>query len=97
MLISGAGANSSFWSERLCMKLVEDDFFVIKYDHRDIGNSSKLDFDKNPYDVMDLAKDALSILDALNVKKTHVLGHSMGGFIVQLLGNLSGIPARQIF
>lgn len=86
LLISGAGANSSFWSDRLCQSLVENEFFVIKYDHRDFGYSSKLDWDKNPYDFMELVKDALRILDSLNVRKAHVIGHSMGGFIVQLLG-----------
>ncbi|MCY1722903.1 alpha/beta hydrolase [Prolixibacteraceae bacterium Z1-6] len=85
LLIAGAGANCSFWSERLCKKLVDMGLFVIKYDHRDVGYSTKIDFDKNPYDVNQLAKDAVCILDALNLKKAHVAGHSMGGFIVQLL------------
>ena len=85
LFISGAGANSSFWSERLCNRLVKDGFFVIKYDHRDFGYSSKVDFDQYPYDVMQLAQDALSIMDSLDVKRAHVVGHSMGGFIVQLL------------
>ena len=86
LFISGAGANSSFWSDHLCEILVENGFFVIKYDHRDFGYSSKIDWDKNPYDFMQLANDALTILDSLNIEKAHVIGHSMGGFIVQLLG-----------
>ncbi len=86
LLISGAGANSSFWSDRLCKNLVSNGFYVIKYDHRDFGYSSKLDFDKNPYDVLQLTNDAVTILDSLDIKETHVVGHSMGGFIVQLMG-----------
>jgi len=86
LFISGAGANSSFWSDHLCDSLVKNGFFVIKYDHRDFGYSSKIDWDKNPYDFMQLAKDALTILDSLKVDKAHVIAHSMGGFIVQLLG-----------
>ncbi|GET25033.1 alpha/beta fold hydrolase [Prolixibacter sp. NT017] len=85
LFISGAGANSSFWSERLCNRLVNDGFFVIKYDHRDFGYSSKINFEEHPYDVLQLARDALSIMDSLNVEKAHVVGHSMGGFIAQLL------------
>ncbi len=85
LFISGAGANSSFWSERLCNKLVENDFYVIKYDHRDFGYSAKVDYEKNPFDMMQLTKDAVSILDSLSINKAHVVGHSMGGFIVQLL------------
>jgi pimeloyl-ACP methyl ester carboxylesterase len=41
IFISGAGANSSFWSEDICTNLVSKDFFVIKYDHRDFGYSTK--------------------------------------------------------
>jgi len=85
LLISGAGANSSFWSERLCNELVEKGFYVVKYDHRDFGYSSKIDYEKNPFDVMQLTKDAITILDSLSIEKAHVVGHSMGGFIAQLL------------
>ena len=86
LFISGAGANSSFWSDKLCMRLVELGFFVVKYDHRDFGFSSKIDWEQNPYDMMQLTNDALTILDANDIEKAHVIGHSMGGFIVQLLG-----------
>jgi len=86
LFISGAGANSSFWSDQLCDSLTENGFFVIKYDHRDSGYSSKIDWDKNPYEFMQLVNDAKAILDSLNIDKAHVIGHSMGGFIVQLLG-----------
>jgi len=85
LFINGAGANSSFWSDNLCSTLIEKGFYVIKYDHRDFGYSDKLDFEKQPYDVMDLAKDAITILDSLNIEKAHIIGHSMGGFIAQLL------------
>jgi pimeloyl-ACP methyl ester carboxylesterase len=86
LLISGARANSSFWSDRLCKSLVTNGFFVVKYDHRDFGYSSVIDFNKNPYDFMQLVTDALSVLDSLKVKTAHMVGHSMGGFITQLLG-----------
>lgn len=85
IFISGAGANSSFWSDHLCTRLVNQDFYVIKYDHRDIGYSTKIEWNKHPYDFLQLAKDVLFILDALNINKAHMIGHSMGGFIVQLL------------
>jgi len=85
LFISGAGANSSFWSERLCNELVDKDFYVVKYDHRDFGYSSKIDYEKNPFDVMQLTKDAITIMDSLAIEKAHVVGHSMGGFIAQLL------------
>ena len=34
---------------------------------------------------MDLANYAIVILDSLGVKKAHIVGHSMGGFISQLI------------
>jgi pimeloyl-ACP methyl ester carboxylesterase len=83
--ISGAGANSSFWSDRLCNSLVNNGFFVIKYDHRDFGYSSKIDWVKQPYDFMQLTIDALAILDSYKIEEAHIIGHSMGGFIAQLL------------
>jgi pimeloyl-ACP methyl ester carboxylesterase len=85
LFINGAGANTSFWSERLCYGLVEKGFFVLTYDHRDFGYSDKVDFETDPFDVMDMAKDALSILDALGIAHAHLVGHSMGGFITQLM------------
>jgi len=85
LFISGAGAISAFWSERLCMELERRSMYVIKYDHRDIGYSTKVDVETNPYDAMDLLEDALKIMDSLQVGKVHVAGHSMGGFLAQLM------------
>ncbi|UCH14703.1 MAG: alpha/beta fold hydrolase [Bacteroidales bacterium] len=81
LLINGAGTNTTFWSYNLCKTLVHEGFYVVKYDHGDFGYSDKLGFDKQPYAVMDLTKDAITVLDSLHVKKAHVVGHSMGGFM----------------
>lgn len=85
LLISGAMAPAKEWPDEFCTQLAYADYFVIRYYHRDMGLSSAIDYAKNPYTINDLAKDAISILDAYGIKKAHIVGHSMGGGIAQLL------------
>lgn len=37
------------------------------------------------YDLSDMAKDAVCLMDALQVKKAHIIGASMGGMITQII------------
>ncbi|MGH3830772.1 MAG: alpha/beta fold hydrolase [Pseudonocardiaceae bacterium] len=83
LLIMGANSSSMTWPDALVRPLAEH-HRVIRYDHRDTGRSSWA-FDKKPYAVGDLARDAIAILDALDVERAHVVGMSMGGVLVQLL------------
>lgn len=38
---------------------------------------------KNPYLLVDMAGDAVAVLNALNIQKVHIVGLSMGGMIAQ--------------
>lgn len=85
LLIAGAMAPAKEWPDEFCQQLADEHYFVIRYDHRDIGLSSAIDYACNSYTITDLAHDAIAILDAYGIQKAHIVGHSMGGGIAQLL------------
>jgi len=86
LLIMGACAQAVIWDQVFCERLANEGFYVIRYDHRDVGLSSSFDFEKHPYDLMDMAKDAMQILDDQNIKQAHLFGVSLGGYLAELLG-----------
>jgi pimeloyl-ACP methyl ester carboxylesterase len=71
------------WSDSFCQELSKD-FFVIRYDHRDVGQSSHINYMSNPYGLRDLSDDVIRIMDGYEIKKAHLVGTSMGGYLVQL-------------
>lgn len=85
LLIGGTATSARYWFDVFCKQLVDAGYFVIRYDHRDTGLSSAIDYVKAPYGMADMVDDALAILDAYHIKKAHIVGHSMGGAIAQLL------------
>ncbi|GGK22604.1 hydrolase [Pilimelia terevasa] len=83
LLVMGANASAVVWPEEFVARLGEQ-HRVVRYDHRDTGRSTWA-FDRRPYAVADLARDAVAVLDGLGVGRAHVVGMSMGGTLVQLL------------
>jgi pimeloyl-ACP methyl ester carboxylesterase len=55
---------------------------TVIFDNRDVGRSSMAD---GPYEVRDMARDALALADRLGLERYHLLGVSMGGAIAQEL------------
>ncbi|MCC5832772.1 MAG: alpha/beta hydrolase [Chlamydiales bacterium] len=82
LLISGAGAHAHFWTDTFCRPLLSAGFYLIRYDHRDTGLSHP---SKSDYELQDLVEDAVGILNGYNIRDAHIVGHSMGGYIGQLM------------
>lgn len=83
LLIMGANASAATWPPELIAGLAAR-HRVIRYDHRDTGKSSAA-FDARPYPIRRLADDAVTVLDAFEIDRAHVVGMSMGGVLTQLL------------
>ena len=52
------------------------------------GNKETFKFSESSsvqYDLSDMAKDAVSLMDSLNIEKAHIVGVSMGGMITQII------------
>jgi pimeloyl-ACP methyl ester carboxylesterase len=80
VLISGLGY--SLWQWHRMVPLLAEHFQVVTFDNRGVGQSDK---PAGPYTAGMLAADTVGLLDALNIEKAVVLGHSMGGFIAQAM------------
>ena len=85
LLIGGAGASMDWWAPEFCSQLAAGDRYVIRYDHRDTGESESWPPGAPGYSGMDLVTDAAGVLDTLGVPAAHVVGMSMGGAIAQQL------------
>ncbi|MEU7789020.1 alpha/beta fold hydrolase [Amycolatopsis sp. NPDC049159] len=84
LLVAGSGASMLAWDAGFCELLAAGSRYVIRYDHRDTGRSVHHPPGEPPYELRDLAADALGVLDALGVERAHVVGISLGGMIAQV-------------
>ena len=108
LLVMGLGGPMNWWDPNFCSMLAEAGFFVIRYDNRDTGRSSRVRGRvtrrmlmrsfmgrkgvRPPYTLDDMAGDAFGLLDHLGIDAAHVAGISMGGMIAQTMAVLE--PAR---
>jgi pimeloyl-ACP methyl ester carboxylesterase len=84
LLIAGATVSMLYWDTEFCQKLAEKGFFVIRYDNRDVGQSTFYEPGSTPYDIVNLADDAIAILDDYQIEKANLVGMSLGGLISQI-------------
>src|SRR3954468_4932437 len=85
LMVMGSAAQGVGWPDALVGRLVDRGVQVIRFDHRDTGRSSVVDFDAHPYALADLAEDCLAVLDGYGLPAAHLAGMSMGGMIAQWL------------
>jgi 3-oxoadipate enol-lactonase len=80
LMIHGLGYDRYGWGP--LPDLLAEDFTVVLLDNRGVGASDAPD---GPYSVTQLAEDAIAVLDAAGIERTHLFGVSLGGYIVQEL------------
>jgi pimeloyl-ACP methyl ester carboxylesterase len=96
VLIMGLAMQMIAWPDELCEGLARRGFFVIRFDNRDVGESTHL---RNlppprladivvrrrppPYSIGDMADDVAGLIDGLGLGEVHLVGASLGGFIAQ--------------
>src|SRR3954467_4915874 len=80
MLVSGLSGFASF-----CADLVPSfakSFDVVTHDHRGIGQS---ELTRSGFTVDRMAADVIGLMDALEIERANIVGHSTGGAIAQTL------------
>ncbi|MDR5760680.1 alpha/beta hydrolase [Caballeronia sp. LZ035] len=81
LLLMGNSAPGLVWPDRFCEALAGAGLCVVRFDARDTGLSTYIDFDEAPYTLEELAADSFAVLDGLNARSAHVIGLSQGGVI----------------
>jgi pimeloyl-ACP methyl ester carboxylesterase len=84
LLIMGRAGSMDFWEDDFCERLAAGGRFVIRYDHRDTGRSVHYPVGAPRYGGKDLVADAVGLLDAFDLARTHLVGLSMGGALAQV-------------
>jgi len=102
LLIAGLGNQMISWRDEFCTQLAGQGFWVIRFDNRDAGLSTRFKGAgapnlfmigsayiwgtpiQAPYTLLDMARDAVNLLDHLDISSAHLVGASLGGMIAQV-------------
>jgi aminoacrylate hydrolase len=80
LLISGLGGLASYWEPQI--DAFSRHFSVVTHDHRGVGRSDHV---VAKYTVETMAEDVVRLMDRLEIDTAHIVGHSTGGAIAQIL------------
>ena len=90
VMLHGLSDTSKSFEQTIAAMLKRDpDLYIVALDLRGHGGTSMPDVAKcaaNPqacFEMTDFVDDVVAALDALNLKRVHLVGHSLGSFITQ--------------
>ena len=78
VLIRGISSNVDHWYEQV--PVLSKKYQLLVFDNRAIARSSD---PGGSFSTRDMAADTVGLMEAVGIKKAHVLGYSMGGMIAQ--------------
>ena len=84
IMILGLGQDIATWDFQVAE--FSKHFRLILFDNRDSGGSTRC---LAPYTTKDMARDAIGLMDYLDIEKAHMLGTSMGGMIALQVAHLA--------
>lgn len=78
VMIRGVGSNVDHWYEQA--PVLSKKYQLLVFDNRGIARTSD---PGGSFSTRDMAVDTIALMDAVGIKKAHLLGYSMGGMIAQ--------------
>lgn len=82
LLLGGSlGATTAMWEPQV--GALSERFRVVRHDHRGHGSSPA---PPGPYEIEDLARDVIDLMDHLEIERAAVCGISLGGMVAIWLG-----------
>lgn len=80
LMISGLSGLASYWEPQI--SAFSRDFSVVLHDHRGVGQSDHVVM---KYTVERMAQDVVQLMATLGIERAHIVGHSTGGAIAQVM------------